>query len=137
MRHLWLQNRAQRRSDICRNFLDKISSMTGNFMIFVPFIKTLGMNSILSDQKPSVRSAIEEPDDDDLFGNGEPPEIKEFIEELGESTPEVLPRSTPLLLGLPLMILLGCLTVSTALWRDIASLFDLLLLSTPLGENVE
>ena len=89
----------------------------------------------MSDQRPVVRGTMDEADDEEGLGNGEPPEIKEFIEELGESGPEFIPRSTPFLLGLPFVVLLGCLTVSTAIWRDCASLFDLLLLNTPLGEE--
>lgn len=92
------------------------------------------MDSALSDQKQSTRSALEEQEEDDPFGDGEPPEIKEFIEELGESSPALIPKTTPFLLGLPLMLLLGCLTLSTTLWRDASYLFDVMMLNTPLGE---
>ena len=92
-----------------------------------------GMDRIFSDQKPVMRGPVDEQDDDEGFGNGEPPEIKEFIEELGESGPEFIPQSTPLLLGLPLMMLLGCLTVSAAIWKECGNLFDMILLNSPLG----
>ena len=94
-----------------------------------------GIDRIFSDQKPVMRGGpVDDQDDDEGFGNGEPPEIKEFIEELGESGPEFVPQSSPPLFGLPLMMLLGCLTVSTAIWKECGNLFDMILLNSPLGD---
>lgn len=93
------------------------------------------MDSVFSDTRPTVRGSTEDVDEDDGLGNGEPPEIKEFIEEMGESgAADFMPPSSPSLMALPLMLLFGCLTVSTALWKDCAFMTDLILLNSPLGE---
>lgn len=93
------------------------------------------MDNVFSDTRPTVRGSTEDVDEDDGLGNGEPPEIKEFIEEMGETgAADFMPPSSPSLMALPLMLLFGCLTVSTALWKDCAFMTDFILLNSPLGE---
>eukprot|EP00210_Caulerpa_lentillifera_P001370 g1318.t1 len=120
LKKMWLANRVQKRTEICNRLMSSFSSLTG-------------MDGVFSDARPSVRGSNEDVDEDDGLGNGDPPEIKEFIEEMGESgAADFMPPSSPSIMALPLILLFGCLTVSTALWKDCALITDLILLNSPL-----
>ena len=114
---------------------DRCLPSINNIRTMCPPYDLTGIDRLMSDQKPVTRSSADDPEEDEGLGDGDPPEMKEFIEELEGTGQEFMAKPSPSLLGLPLVLLFGCLTVSTAIWKDCTSFLDLMLMRSPLGDS--
>lgn len=88
-----------------------------------------------SDQGFPTTTAVEDTEEEDGFGDGDPSEVREFMEELGASGDPGLTSTatTTPLPSIPTMIALGVVSFSAGLWKLLGDLSDIMLMSSPLG----
>lgn len=83
----------------------------------------------------NVKAPIDDTEEEEQFGDGEPNEVREFMEELGESTSQgdSALMSSRMLPPIPTMLALGIVSVATGIWKLSGDLVDIILMHSPLG----
>lgn len=88
-----------------------------------------------SDPTFPTNSTVEDTEEEDGFGDGDPSEVREFMEELGasEDSGATGTTATTSLPSLPTMIALGVVSFSAGVWKLCGDLSDIVLMSSPFG----
>ncbi|GMH40724.1 hypothetical protein BSKO_08628 [Bryopsis sp. KO-2023] len=117
---MWLMHRSEKREEKRTKFETQAASFGG---------VTPGITPV-----SNFRARIEDSEDDDGLGDGDPAEVREFMEELGEAggigeVGSINPSSFP---PLPTMLVLGVVSVATGIWKLGGDMMDLFLMHSPL-----